>query len=107
MEAHIAAAEGRQLTSISVAFDHAIETASRNGYDHDAALGSQLATEYCASVMQGIHRDSKEYTTMDTLLRRYLQQARDLYQSWGAIALIDHLESMHSSLLIDATVLNS
>jgi len=103
MEAHLEAAKGRHLTSIPVAFDHAIEEASRNGYDHDAALGSQLAAEYCVSVMQRIQRNSEQYTAMDALLRRYLQQAIDLYQSWGAIALIDHLKSKYRSLLIDAT----
>jgi len=106
MEAHLEAVKkGRESTSIPIAFDRAIEAASRNGYDHDVALGSQLAADYCMSVMQGIHKDSIQYKTMETLLRRYLQQATDLYRSWGAIALIDHLESMYSSLLIDDTVI--
>jgi len=107
MEAHLEAVTGRESTSIPVTFDRAIEAASHSGYDHDAALGSQLAAEYCLSVMQRIRKNSKHYTTMDTLLCRYLQQAIDLYKSWGAIALIDHLESKHRSLLIDATVLDS
>jgi len=76
--------------------------ASRNGYDHDAALGSQLAAEYCLSVIGGINKDSKEYRTMNTLLRRYLKQAMDLYKSWGAIALVCHLENKHGSFLVDA-----
>jgi len=101
MEAHLEAAMGRKSTSIPLAFDHAIEAASRSGYDHDAALGSQLAAEYCLSVMRGIDKDSKEYTTMDALRRRYLQRALDLYRSWGAIAVVDHLESEHGSFLID------
>jgi len=101
MEAHLEAVTGRESTSILLAFDRAIEAASRSGYDHDAALGSQLAAEYCLSVMQGIDKDSKQYTTMDTLLCRYLQRAIDLYRSWGAIALVYHLESKHRSFLID------
>jgi len=98
---------GRQSTSIPVAFDRAIETASNDGYGHDAALGSQLAAEYCVSAMQRIDKDSKQYKTMDILLRRYLQQARDLYKAWGAMALIDHLDNRHRSLLIDPTIIDS
>jgi len=109
MEAHLLeAAKGTLYSpSILVAFDRAIEDASCNGYDHDAALGSQLAAKYCLSVMQGgIHKDSMHFTTIDTLLRWYLQQAIDLYKSWGAIALVNHLENKHGSFLIDATVIN-
>jgi len=102
MEVHLEAVKGRHLTSIPVAFDRAIEAASDKGYDHDAALGSQLAAEYCLCVMQGIHKDSKEYTSMNTLLRQYLQQAIDLYKSWGAIAVAYHLENKHGSFLIEA-----
>jgi len=93
IETHLEAAEGRQLASIPAAFDRVIKDASNNGYDHDAALGSQLAAEYCMSVMQRIDRVSEQYTAMDTLHCRYLQRAIDLYQSWGALALMDHLES--------------
>jgi len=109
MEAHLEAATGRQLAPIPVAFDRAIEAASRNGYDHDAALGFQLApAEYCLSVMQDIDKDSKDFTTtMDTLLRRYLQQAIDLYKSWGAIAVVNHSETKHSSFLNDTTIRDS
>jgi len=56
------------------------------------------------SVMQHIDNDSIHFTTMDTLLRRYLQQARDLYKSWGAIAWIDHLEKKQSMTLLDVSV---
>jgi len=106
MEAQIEAVEGRILTSIPVAFDRAIEAASRNGHHHDAALGSQLAAEYCSSVIQHIDKDSIHCTDMDTLLRRYLQQARDLYKSWGAFALVSYLEDRYRSFLIDARVLD-
>jgi len=99
MEVHLEAVKGGQMTSIALAFDRAIEAASHCGHDHDAALGLQLAAEYCWSVMQRVQKDSKQYTTMDNLLRRYLQQAIDLYQSRGAFALIDHLESKRRSLL--------
>jgi len=97
MEAHLEAVRGRQSTSsVLVAFDHAIQVASSNGYVHDAALGAQLAAEYCVCVMQHIpNEDSLEFTTMATLLHRYLQQAKDLYKSWGAMALISHLENKH------------
>jgi len=104
MEAHLEAATGRESTSIPLAFDRAIKAASHGGYDHDAGLGSQLAAEYCLSVMQRLHKDSISFTTMDTLLRRYLQQARALYQSWGAIALVNHLEKKHRSFLSDAAI---
>jgi len=104
MEAHLEAARRRESTSIPVAFDRAIEAASHSGYDHDAALGSQLAAEYCLSVMQRIRTDSIVFTTMDMLFRRYLQQAGGLYQSWGAIALTNHLEKKLRSFLIDAMV---
>jgi len=107
MEAHLEAAKGKYLPSIPLAFDRAIEAASRTGYDRDAALGSQLAAEYCLSIMQGIQKDSIHFTTMDTLLRRYLQQAIDLYKSWGAIAVVNHSETKHSSFLNDTTIRDS
>jgi len=110
MEAHLleAVKKGKQSTSILDGFDRAIEAASSKGWDHDAALGSQLAAEYCVNVMQGIpNKDSIEFTTMATLFRRYLQQANNLYKSWGAMALISHLENRYHSLLVDVSVHDS
>jgi len=106
MEAHLEAVTGREPTSIALAFDRAIEAASHSGYDHDAALGSQLAAEYCLSVMQRIHKDSILFPTTDMLFCRYLQQARALYESWGATALINQLEKKQRSLLSDAVVVD-
>jgi hypothetical protein len=95
MEAHLHAAEGRNATAIRAAYDHAIGAALRNGHNHDAALGSQLAAEYCLSVMEQNPEDSVYFKTMELSVRHYLEQARQHYLSWGAIALINHLERQH------------
>jgi len=97
MEAHLQAAEGRNTATIPAAYDHAIKAASRSGYDHDAALGSQLAAEYCLSVMERLAKDSIQFATIENLLCRYVQEARQLYKSWGAIALVKHLEARYDA----------
>ena len=95
MEAHLVAAEGKNATAVSAAYDHAIGAATRNGYNHDAALASQLAAEYCLSVLQRNHANRTDFVTMEQLARGYLSQARELYLSWGAMALVNHLEERH------------
>ena len=95
MEAHLLATQGKNPTIVSTAYDHAIGAASRNGHDHDAALASQLAAEYCLSVLQRHPANSTELYSLENMARNYLGRARELYLSWGAVALVNHLEERH------------
>jgi signal transduction histidine kinase len=60
-------------------YDLAIETARQHGYLHEQALASELAGEFYLSR----HRE--------VIGRTYLNEARNLYQEWGATAKVKQL----------------
>jgi hypothetical protein len=99
MDAHIHAAEGNGGAGMQASYDHAIGAAKRSGHIHDAGLGAQLAAEYFLSMEEDFKNHPVLSKAKDTLVRQYLEQARDLYLSWGAVGLVNHLERKHSQYL--------
>jgi hypothetical protein len=106
MDSHLLAAEGKSGAGMQASYDHAIGAAKRSGHIHDAGLGAQLAAEYFLSMEDDFKDHPALSKASDTLVRQYLEQARVLYLSWGAVGLVNHLEKKYSQYLQPRSVDN-
>mgnify|MGYP000128169734 CR=1 FL=1 len=72
-------------------YDTAIALAHENEYLNEEALANELAGKFYLS------RNQKQFA------RHYLQNARYLYQQWGAVAKVKHLETKYPEFLTAAS----
>ena len=88
MEAQIETTKKNLSTdTIEASFDAAIQLSRLTGHVQDVGIASQLAGEYFKQ---------KED---EGRAQKYLVQARDAYHSWGALALVQHLEQKHKGMI--------
>ena len=86
MSANIEACQkGKSVSEIQKTFDETIDFASERGFKQDAALAAQVAADFFLS--KGLQEEANI-----SLIRSYLQVALGHYQSWGAAALMNHIE---------------
>ena len=74
-----------------VSYDRAIHACLDVGHIHDAALGSELAGEHFLAT-DNFKKGTDASNVRKKLIQRHFTRARDLYQSWGAYAKVDHLQ---------------
>lgn len=92
MNANIEATKkGKSKSEIQAMFDEAIGYASEQGFIQDAGLAAQLAAEFFLG--QGF-QDKADLS----LVRSNFEVALGFYQSWGAAALVDHIQVQIRSL---------
>jgi PAS domain S-box-containing protein len=74
--------EGREIEAMQL-YEQAIHSAAERGFLQDQALASELAARFCRR--RGLERMA------DT----YLDEARDCYARWGAVAKVTQLDQSH------------
>jgi predicted ATPase/signal transduction histidine kinase/CheY-like chemotaxis protein len=87
IEAEKARILGETLAAMSL-YEQAIKGARNNGYIQDEALAYELSAEFYLA------RD------MDKFAKTYLVEAHYLYQQWGAMAKVKHLEQKYPEFII-------
>jgi hypothetical protein len=88
MEAQIETAKRNPNTAtIEASFEAAIQLSRLTGHVQDVGIASQLAGEYFKRKEDGARA------------QKYLVQARDAFHSWGALALVQHLERKHKGMI--------
>jgi PAS domain S-box-containing protein len=83
--AEIARIEGRELDAERL-YEHAIRSASANGFVHNEALATEVASRFYAA------------RGFDKIARVYLQDARYGYIRWGADGKVRQLDRLHPGL---------
>jgi PAS domain S-box-containing protein len=74
--------EGREIEALQL-YEQAIRSAAERGFLQDQALASELAARFCRR--RGLEKMA------DT----YLDEARDCYARWGAVAKVTQLDQSH------------
>ena len=74
--------EGREIEAMQL-YEQAIRSAAERGFLQDQALASELAARFCR--LRGLEKMA------DT----YLDEARDCYARWGAVAKVSQLDQGH------------
>jgi hypothetical protein len=89
MEADLLSCQKTTVSNVKDEFDKAIVAAEKAGFMQDAALGNELAGEFCLR------------TGDDFRSRAYFTNAQKLYKKWGADALVDHLRQLRGDYIDD------
>jgi len=87
VEAEKARILGETLAAMNL-YEQAIKGARNNGYIQDEALAYELSAEFYLA------------GDMDKFAKTYLVEAHYLYQQWGAMAKVKHLEQKYSEFFI-------
>uniref|UniRef100_A0A7S1D894 KIF-binding protein n=1 Tax=Cyclophora tenuis TaxID=216820 RepID=A0A7S1D894_CYCTE len=77
----------KSTVDVKVAFDISIVTASRGGFQQDAALANERAGVFF------LHKNYPDWAFA------YLTEARELYKSWGALAKVRQMDHKYSLIL--------
>lgn len=83
-----------------ISYDTAINACLEVGHIHDAALGSELAGEYFLTQEGTDKKGSVAENVRNKLMKRHFTRARDLYNSWGAHAKVDHLHRTRGDYIV-------
>ena len=90
MKANCLAAERdsqKEFNKVKEAFDKSITVAGRSGFTQDAAIGNELAGEYCLLVGD------------DFWSKHYFSRAYELYLEWGATVKADHMKERRGNYI--------
>jgi PAS domain S-box-containing protein len=85
LAAEIARIEGRAHDAMYL-YEQAIQSARENGFVQNEALAHEMAARFYA--MSGF----------ETISHAYLRNARNCYESWGALGKVKQLEALHPHL---------
>lgn len=89
---YLAKAESARISdqpeSAATLYEQAIKAARENGFIQDCALSYDLAADYY-----------KQYG-FEEIYRTYKLKAHEVYEEWGALALVKHLENQNPHLFV-------
>jgi PAS domain S-box-containing protein len=83
--AEIASLEGREADAMRL-YEHAIQSARRNGFVQNEGLAHEVAARFYAA------------HGFETIAHAYLRNARSCYLRWGALGKVRQLEQLHPQL---------
>ncbi|CAJ1956049.1 unnamed protein product [Cylindrotheca closterium] len=99
LEAQLLSLNGQKPSLVQSSFDDAINMAIQGGYKQDAGLGSVLAAEHFLSLEDSVLKSPILQKARDLLVGNYITEAYEMYDDWGANALVDSIQQKYGKYL--------